>query len=151
MSYLAARIVLRFCIDSKCAPLPPVFKVAARAFDLFREFLFPGKYFASAQTHAGFNIEHGGGQGGLRLGNETAIRKHDAAELIATRKKIRVSQRVSFTCEISSVTRLENTPGNGAARDEGKYRNTRTGDNRDCNIEKPGDALIQHGSGPSVA
>ena len=64
------------------------------------------------------------------MGNETAIRKHDAAELIATRKKIRVSQRVSFTCEISSVTRLENTPGNGAACHEGKYRNTRMGEGK---------------------
>ena len=60
MLYLAARIVLRFCIDSKCAPLTPMFKVAARAFELFREFRFPGKYFASEQTHAGVNIEHGG-------------------------------------------------------------------------------------------
>ena len=54
------------------------------------------------------------------------IRKHDAAELIATRKKLRVSQRAFSTCEISSVTRLENTPGNGAACDEGTYKNTRT-------------------------
>ena len=37
-----------------------MFKVAARAFEVFREFRLPGKYFASEQTHAGVNIEHGG-------------------------------------------------------------------------------------------
>ena len=63
MLYRAARIVLRFCIDSKCAPLPPMFNVAARAFELFREFRFPGKYFASELTQAGVNIEHGGAGG----------------------------------------------------------------------------------------
>ena len=44
-----------------------MFKVAARAFELFREFRFPGKYFASEQTHAGLNIEHGGA-GGFTFG-----------------------------------------------------------------------------------
>ena len=68
MLYLAARIVLRYCIDSKCAPLTPMFKVAARAFEVFREFLVPGKDFASEQTHAGLNIEHGG-QGVCTLGS----------------------------------------------------------------------------------
>ena len=67
MLYLAARIVLRFCTDWKCAPLPPMFNVAARAFELFQEFRFPGKYFASEQTHAGVNIDHGG-QGVFTLG-----------------------------------------------------------------------------------